>query len=71
MAKCMQGTGTYLSSWKIRKVGEALQFVQALVNNKDRSGMSKHTMLTQTQTGTAIVLDQVSAMQPHHSLYLL
>lgn len=54
--------GTYLSSWKIRKIEEALQFVQALVNNKDRSGMSKHTVLTQTQTDTAIVLDQVNAM---------
>lgn len=58
----MQGAGTYLSSWKIKKIGEALRFVLALVNNEDRPGMSKHTVLTQTQVGTAIVLDQVNTM---------
>lgn len=48
MAKCMQVPVTYLSSWKVRKAGEALQFAQVSVNNKDISCMSKHTALTQT-----------------------
>lgn len=48
MAKCMLVPVTYLSSWKVRKAGEALQFAQVSVNNKDISCMSKHTALTQT-----------------------
>lgn len=43
----------------MRELGEALRFVQTMVNNKDRSGIREHTAVTQTHTDAAIVSDQV------------
>lgn len=42
---------------------------RASVNNKDRSGMSKHTVLTQTQAGPAIILSEVNAAHCAHSVF--
>lgn len=38
--KCMHGTGTYLSSWEMSRVGEAIQSVHSIVNTNDRSSIS-------------------------------
>lgn len=65
-AKGLQDTGTYLSSWWIRKVGEVLQFIQPIVNNRERPGMSWHAMLTQTDRHWRCV----STMLPHRSVFL-